>query len=190
MLKRCKICILILLLLCSAVMVCGLTACSNIHATEPSTQAIPDHSNNRNADTDIIEADEIETTEEQFQKYIGKEFIGDDPWGGTITIKVKKIKNNDLNCIYKDVIDDYTIYVDLCDIELENGIATFGITGVTLEDDTVRFNYVGTLELIDDAIILHYMSGDLFIGSAQSGSYYYHIGALDEESKIVTLKSK
>lgn len=185
---KCKKIIYILLMVAAVIMIGMLTACSSSNRNESETHAISNHSNKRNTEDATDENGvPINPDDLKYVNYVNATFVGEDPWGGIIKIKVTKIKNQELSCTYKDVIDNYTINVDLCDIELEDDVAIFGASGVTAEDDTVRFNYVGTLELKDDTIILHYQSGDLFIGSAHSGSYYYNIGALSEEEKIITL---
>ena len=120
--------------------------------------------------------------------YVGYQFAGTDPWGGNVSITIRSIADGEMEATYTDVLgEDTTLYAEMSGIPIDGTTAPFSPAGQSVEDENLLFSYVGSIELKDGQLVLTYESGNTETVSDQGGSTAYHVEALDENAKTITL---
>ena len=113
--------------------------------------------------------DKSNTTDKQ--RYVG-EYTGKDPWGDDLTVKINSISNDEINLIIEtNLIRSNDSYKKEVTTELINDTAAFNIQGMC-ESKINFYNYGFYLTLIDDGIMIKYISGSMstFGPNGQSAS--------------------
>ena len=98
------------------------------------------------------------------------QFSGDDPWGGRLSLTVRSIDNGKMSWTFTDVFDDNTLYAEIGETPIANGVANYDIQGKDTEKDDTTFSYQGTIELKDGQVNFTFERGSVSTASPQGGS--------------------
>ena len=124
-----------------------------------------------------------------YEEYIGYQFSGKDPWDNEVAVTIRKIEDNKVTWTYTDVYGEgeeaITLYNELTS-DMKDDKVNFTVKGDT-DKEGVSFEYKGTLTLKDGKVILSYEDGQLTTKSTDGDSGSYHIGAVEEGKRIITL---
>ena len=91
----------------------------------------------------------LPVSDEEYMDYAGRQFAGEDPWGGNLTVTVRSIVDGKMEWTFTDVFDDSTLYQLVEGTSVEDGKADFDIEGKDVENDDITFHYQGEMELKD-----------------------------------------
>ena len=119
--------------------------------------------------------------------YIGSAYSGVDPWGGTLTVTVRDIRDGRMDWTFTDTLDGMTLTQDLEGTALSGDTAAFHVEGAA-EVDHETFDYEGTIALRDGVVYVAYTRGELTEHSEEGGSTAYHVAALDETARVALLR--
>ena len=109
------------------------------------------------------------SSDSEYEEYVGNLFVGQDPWGGTLAVEVKSISEGKASWTFIDASEGSTLYQDVTDTKIADGRAEFTLAGRDLENDDT-FEYSGTLELKDGAVVMTFLSGAVATHSSEGGS--------------------
>ncbi len=126
-----------------------------------------------------------------YDEYIGYQFVGSDPWGCPLGVTLRTLEDGKLEWTYSDVIGEGegAITVDAVSVdEFSDGEFSFHITGEVIENESMTFDYTGTVKLADGKVVITYEDGQIMEENPNGGSSSYHVGALEDEAKTVTLE--
>lgn len=128
---------------------------------------------------------------DNYKDYIGYAFDGIDPWGNTLSINLKELKDDELTWTYNVIIGEEKYSITLSDEftnELKDNVIKFKVKGTALDNDNYTYDYSGTITLKDKKLIVKYDKGQLNEKSDEGGSASYQVEALNDSKKTVTLK--
>ena len=112
----------------------------------------------------------LPVSDEEYMDYAGRQFSGEDPWGGKLTVTVRSIVDGRMEWTFTDMFDESTLYQLVEGTPVVDGTADFDIEGKDVENDNVTFAYQGDLELKDGAVLLTFASGSVMTESPEGGS--------------------
>ena len=118
---------------------------------------------------------------------------GLDPWGNPLTVSVDTLIDGKLEWTYMEDFNGQMLIQYSADTELVDGVGPFHVEG-TLQDENgeeiegVTGDYSGTIAVGDEEITLTYAAGQVTESSTEGGSTAYHVEALEEAGRTVTLK--
>lgn len=124
---------------------------------------------------------------EESEAYIGGRFAGQDPWGNPLTIEILSIEGGKMAFTYTEDFEGQTLSQTFDDTALADGVAEFHVEAAIDGDENTTCDYTGTLTLADGAVTVAYASGEMTESSSEGGSTAYHVDALDEADRAVTL---
>ena len=112
----------------------------------------------------------LPVSDEEYMDYAGRQFAGEDPWGGILTVTVRSIVDGKMEWTFTDVFDDSTLYQLAEGTPVKDGKADFDIEGKDVENDSITFNYQGEMELKDGKVLMTLTSGCVMTASSEGGS--------------------
>ena len=112
----------------------------------------------------------LPVSDAEYADYAGRQFAGEDPWGGKLTVTVRSIVDGQMEWTFTDQFDDSTLYQLVEGTPVQNGAADFNIEGKDVENDNVTFSYQGDLELKNGAVLMTLTSGSVMTASSEGGS--------------------
>ena len=130
---------------------------------------------------------------EDYDKYIGYQYGGADPWGNILTVTLKTMDNGIVTYSFTDVLgegeDSDTLYADDLTGQLKNGVIEFGAKGASIESDDhdLTFDYSGTITLKGGKLYVAFEDGQVTTLSENGDSGWMHAGALEDKDKTVEL---
>ena len=123
-----------------------------------------------------------------YKDYIGYQFSGKDPWGNELAVTIRTLEDDKLTWTYTDVIgqgeNSLTLYNELT-TEFKDGKTLFNVKGEA--DSNHTFDYTGVLTLKDGELSIKYENGQLTSKSSEGDSTSHNVGALEEDTKTITL---
>ncbi len=128
-----------------------------------------------------------------YSDYMGKEYTGEDPWGNPLSINLKSMEGSEVTFDYTLVIGedlDMILFLTESEGELKDGVIPFHITATAEENESMHFDYSGSLTLKDGNIFVTYDEGQVNEESPEGGSASYQAQGLEGEDKTVELKAK
>lgn len=112
----------------------------------------------------------VPVSDNVYADYVGCQFSGTDPWGGSLSVTVRSIVNGKTEWTFTDSFDDHTLYQEIKGTDIREGTAEFDIKGRDVEHKEVSFAYQGSLELQDEQMIMTLDSGAVNEGSSLTRS--------------------
>lgn len=125
-----------------------------------------------------------------YKDYNGYAFEGQDPWGNSLSINLKELKDDKFTWTYNVVIgegENALTFSNEYTNEIKDGDITFNVKGTALEDSNYSYDYSGTLTLKDGKVIVKYEKGQVIESSPEGGSAAYQAEGLEEGKNEVTL---
>lgn len=128
-----------------------------------------------------------------YSDYVGKEYTGEDPWGNLLSVTLKSMEDNQVTFDYVlslgDALD-MNLFVTESTGELKDGVIPFHITATAEENESLHFDYTGSMTLKDGSLFVIYDDGQVNEESSEGGSAGYQAQALEGDDKTVELKAK
>lgn len=116
------------------------------------------------------DSEKLPVSDPEYADYVGCQFSGADPWGGSLAITVRTIVDGKMEWTFTDAFDEHTLYQEQSGTAIQDGIAEYEIQGKDVENDKVTFSYQGTLELRDEQIAFTFQKGSVTTSSPEGGS--------------------
>ncbi len=105
----------------------------------------------------------------EYADYVGYQFAGPDPWDGSLAITVRSIINGKMEWTFTDLFEESTLYAEVTDTVVSDGVATFDVTGTSIEDENMKFQYQGTIEFKDGSLLVTFESGFILVENPLGG---------------------
>ena len=112
----------------------------------------------------------LPVSDAEYAEYVGSQFSGEDPWGGTLTITVRSIIDGKMDWTFTDTYEDHTLYQEQTETPVKDGAAEYEIQGKDVENDKDSFSYQGTMELRDGRIAFRFLKGSVTTSSPEGDS--------------------
>lgn len=110
----------------------------------------------------------------------GSLYAGIDPWGNPLSVTLEQ--PNALSGVWNQ-----NFYGVLFTQAFENGQDGFTLEGPLSKSDYNTCRYTGVMALDGDNLIVTFIDGEMTTSSTEGGSTSYHVAALEEAQRIVTL---
>ena len=124
---------------------------------------------------------------EGLEAYVGI-YVGQDPWENPLTVEIEAVEDGKLTWRYTEDFAGQALEVAFEGTELTDGAAQFHVEGAVRDNENTTCDYTGTLELKDGAVTVTYAAGQMTESSPEGGNTAYHVEALDEAARAVTLQ--
>ena len=124
---------------------------------------------------------------EGFADYTGGKFVGSDPWEGELTVTIESIDDNRMDWTLTEAVEDVTLCLSINDTELTDGVGDFHIMGISQDNESIAYDYTGTVALSEGAVIITFTDGQTTQLNANGGSGFHMVGALEEDQRAVPL---
>ena len=125
----------------------------------------------------------------QANNMLGNQYSGQDPWGGELSITIRSISDTSLSWSFTDVFGNSTLYNEMADSPIYNGHVDFYVEGQDLYNASITYNYSGTLDFVDNQIVVTFLAGEVDENSPEGGSSSRHVAALEPGRNVVVLKN-
>lgn len=112
----------------------------------------------------------LPVTDGDYAEYAGAQFSGEDPWGGKLTVTVLGIVDGKMSWTFTDAFEGHTLYAELKDTPVVDGVAEYDAQGKDVESDNITFSYQGSLELKDGQISFTFEQGSMTTKSSEGDS--------------------
>ena len=112
----------------------------------------------------------LPVSDSEYAGYVGAQFSGEDPWGGNLTVTVRSVVDGKMSWTFTDAFEDYTLFAELGETPVVDGVAEFDVQGKDVERDNVTFSYQGSMELKDGQLYFTFERGSMTTESSEGGS--------------------
>ena len=110
----------------------------------------------------------------------GTLYAGIDPWGNPLSVTLTQV--DALSGIWSENFGG-----DLFIQDFENAQEGFALNGPLSDSDYNTCRYTGIMALDGDALTVTFADGEMTTESTEGGSTSYHVAALDDGQRVVTL---
>ena len=110
----------------------------------------------------------------------GTLYSGVDPWGNPLSVTLTQADT--LSGVWSEDFEG-----ELFTLSFENAQDGFTLEGPVSDSDCDSCRYTGTMALEGDALIVTFTDGEMTTASTEGGSTSYHVAALDDDQRTVTL---
>lgn len=110
----------------------------------------------------------------------GALYAGIDPWGNPLSVTLEQ--TDTLSGVWSQ-----NFYGELFTQTFDNGQDGFSLEGPLSKSDYNTCRYTGVMALDGDVLKITFTDGEMTTASTEGGSTSYHVAALDDAQRIVTL---
>ena len=122
----------------------------------------------------------LPVSDSEYAEYVGTQFSGEDPWDGNLTVTVQSVVDGKMSWTFTDAFEDHTLYAELSETPIVDGVAEYDVQGKDVESDNITFSYQGSMELKDGQVYFTFERGSMITESSEGGSASRMAEALED----------
>ena len=127
--------------------------------------------------------EKLPVSDDAYAEYVGTQFVGQDPWGGELTITIRSIVDGKMSWTFTNSFDDHTLYQKQDETTIRDGSAEYSIHGKDAENENVSFSYEGIINFSDGQITVSFLKGSVTTKSSD-GDFDARMAEALEASEI------
>ena len=120
--------------------------------------------------------------------YVGGMYTGPDPWEGHFSVIIENIEGDRMSWTLSEIGDEITFTESINDTQLTDGAGEFHIIGISPDNESIHYDYTGTVALSEGAVTLTLTEGQATQLNSEGGSGFHMAEALEEAARTVTLQ--